>query len=85
MSEGHLCRLFRSVTGMTLTDYLNLYRISVSADLLIQNRYSIIEVAGMTGFNNISYFNKIFRRYMHMTPTQFRRSDHAHPLSFTGR
>ena len=85
MSEGHLCRLFRSVTGMTLTDYLNLYRISVSADLLIQNRYSISEVAGMTGFNNISYFNKIFRRYMHMTPTQFRRSDHAHPLSFTGR
>lgn len=85
MSEGHLCRLFRSVTGMTLTDYLNLYRISVSADLLIQNRYSISEVAGMTGFNNISYFNKIFRRYMHMTPTQFRRSDHAHPLSCTGR
>ena len=63
---------------MTLTDYLNLYRISVSADLLIQNRYRH-EVAGMTGFNNISYFNKIFRRYMHMTPTQFRRSDHAHP------
>ena len=79
ISEGHLCRLFKSVTGMTLTDYLNLYRISVSADLLTRSQYSVSEIAGLTGFNNISYFNKIFRRYMHMTPSQFRRMQSMPP------
>lgn len=74
MSEGYFCRFFKSMTKMSPTDYLNYYRISISTQLLSQHRYSISEIAGMTGFNNISYFNKIFRRYMHMTPSQFLRS-----------
>lgn len=73
MSEGHFCRFFRAMTGTSVTEYLNHYRISVSTQLLFRNDCSIGEIAGMTGFNNISYFNKIFRRYMHMTPSQFRR------------
>jgi len=74
ISKGHLCRLFRSITKMSLVEYMNFYRISKSASLLAETHREISEIAGMTGFNNISYYNKIFRKYMHMTPSQFRRS-----------
>jgi len=72
ISEGHLCRFFKSMTKMSVVEYINYYRISISAELLKDTGRDVGEIAGMTGFNNISYYNKIFRKYMHMTPTQFR-------------
>lgn len=72
VSEGHLCRFFKSMTKMSILEYTNAYRVSVSASLLRETSLDIGTVAGMTGFNNISYFNKIFRRFMHMTPSQYR-------------
>ncbi len=72
ISEGHLCRFFKSMTKMSILEYTNAYRVSVSASLLRETSLGIGTVAGMTGFNNISYFNKIFRRFMHMTPSQYR-------------
>ena len=41
-------------------------------ELLRQTDMEISDIAMRTGFNNISYFNRMFRRYMHMTPTQYR-------------
>ena len=72
VSDGHLCRLFKSVTRMTMTEYLNHYRVSQSASLLAETEHDIGEIAGMVGFNNISYYNKMFRKYMHMTPKEYR-------------
>lgn len=72
ISDGHLCRLFKSVTRMTMTEYLNHYRVSQSTALLSESGMDIGEIAGRVGFNNISYFNKVFRRCMHMTPTEYR-------------
>lgn len=72
ISEGHLCRFFKSMTKMSVTEYINYYRISISAELLRETDRDIGEIAGMTGFNNISYYNKLFRKYMHMTPSKFR-------------
>lgn len=72
VSDGHLCRLFKSVTRMTMTEYLNHYRVSQSVALLGESERGIGEIAGMVGFNNISYYNKIFRKYMHMTPKEYR-------------
>ena len=72
VSEGHLCRLFKTVTKMSVIEYINFYRISISAKLLGETRREIGEVAGMVGFNNISYFNKVFRKYMQITPSEFR-------------
>lgn len=73
LSVGHLCRLFKDVTGQTVVDYLNAYRIRVSARLLTESSLDIGEIAGRAGFNNISYFNRKFRQYMHETPSEFRR------------
>lgn len=62
------------MTHMTPFEYLNYYRINQSAYLLHNSDADISQIAGMTGFNNISYYNRTFQRYMHMTPSQFRKS-----------
>ncbi|BCJ93179.1 AraC family transcriptional regulator [Anaerocolumna cellulosilytica] len=72
LSVGHLCRFFKSMTKMSVVEYINYYRISISAELLKETGRDIGEIAVMTGFNNISYYNKTFRKYMHMTPSKFR-------------
>lgn len=74
LSEGHLCRFFKSMTKMSIVEYINYYRISKSLILLKETEKDVGEIAGMTGFNNISYFNKIFKKYMHMTPSQYRQT-----------
>lgn len=74
LSEGHLSRFFKSMTKMSIVEYSNYYRISKSLMLLKETEKDIGEIAGMTGFNNISYYNKIFKKYMHMTPSQFRQA-----------
>lgn len=81
ISRGHLCRLFKSITKMTVVEYMNYYRISMSVSFLRETEYSISEIAGMSGFANISYFNRVFRSYMHMTPKEFRRLT-ARPSAF---
>lgn len=73
MSTGHLCRMFKSITGHSITEYLNDYRIRMSTCLLREGELDIGEIAMRVGFNNISYYNKRFRQYMHQTPSQYRK------------
>lgn len=73
ISRGHLCRLFKSIAKMTVVEYMNYYRISMSVFYLRETTRGISEIAGMSGFANISYFNRVFRSYMHMTPKEYRR------------
>ena len=74
ISEGYLCRLFRSMTKRSVVEYVTDCRISVSARLLKESDMDIGQIAGRAGFNNISYFNRVFRRYMNMTPKEYRRT-----------
>lgn len=73
ISKGHLCRFFKEITNMSPIDYLNYFRINKSALLLRNTDLAISAVAGQTGFNNISYYNRAFRKYMNMTPREYRK------------
>lgn len=73
MSEGQFCRFFKSQVGMTAIEYLNYYRIGVACDMLKDGILQISEVATECGYNNISYFNRTFRRYMHCTPGEYQK------------
>ena len=75
MSEGQFCRLFKSRVNMTATEYLNQYRVSVACDLLRESSAPVTAVAMDCGYGNISYFNRMFRRYMHCTPREYREAD----------
>ncbi|MDE6064495.1 MAG: AraC family transcriptional regulator, partial [Lachnospiraceae bacterium] len=72
LSRGHICRLFKTMTHMTPFSYLNYYRIQQSVELLEHSDDEISLIATKCGFNNISYYNRTFRKYMHMTPSAFR-------------
>lgn len=65
-------RFFRRMAGTSFIDYLNRWRIQHAATLLRQSKRPIMEVALASGFQNLSLFNRLFRRYQSLTPRQHR-------------
>lgn len=73
VSKSECCRCFKRTLNITPFEYLMQYRISESTKRMYKKpSESISEVAGSVGFNNTSYFNKIFKKIMHCTPTSYR-------------
>lgn len=74
LSEGHYCRSFKAYTGSSPFTYLNKIRIIKSCELLTGTDKKITDIAVLCGFNNISYFNRIFVKFMGMTPSSYRQN-----------
>ena len=74
MSEGQFCRFFKSMTGQTPVDYINSYRVRLAAELLREPEHKISDIAMDVGFGHISYFVRVFRKFMNCTPSEFRRT-----------
>ena len=72
VSEGHLSRLFKEQTGINFLQYLNAWRVNRAIDLLKDPRMNITMVCTRCGFPTPGYFTKVFRRFIGMTPSQFR-------------
>lgn len=73
MSEGQFCRFFKSMTRKTPVDYINSYRVRQAAELLQQSERKISDIAMDVGFDNVSYFIKVFRKAMKCSPSEFRK------------
>lgn len=74
MSPRYFCRYFQSLTQKTPIEYLNYYRIESACEQLLTSEDSITDIAFNCGFNDVSYFIKIFHRYKGVSPRQFRRA-----------
>ena len=74
MSDVSFSRFFRQRTGNTFIDSLTEIRLGHAIRLLIESTNSIAEVAYHCGFNNISNFNRIFKKKKSCTPREFRDS-----------
>ncbi|MDY3920104.1 MAG: AraC family transcriptional regulator [Candidatus Limivivens sp.] len=72
-SESHFMKFFRNHMGMAFTAYLNSYRLTMAARLLLTTDCPVSEIAADTGFDNISYFNRLFRKKYGTTPVQYRK------------
>jgi AraC family transcriptional regulator len=73
MSEPNFYRTFRQTFGMTPVDFINQQRIALASKLLrTTNRY-LADISIDCGFNNLTYFMKLFRREMGMSPAQYRK------------
>lgn len=70
--NSHFCRAFKTLTGKTLSEYINRIRISKAEYLLANSGMNISEVAMNTGFNDINYFSRLFRKYKKVSPTEYR-------------
>ena len=71
MTPKYFCKFFREMTRSSPIEYLNSYRIERACYLLLTTNQSITEVAYNTGFNDLSYFIKLFKRYKGITPKQY--------------
>ena len=71
-SESHFMRFFKQQTNMTFISYLNDYRLAKAAESLSNTRLSILEISGNCGYENLSLFNRQFKRKYQMTPSAFR-------------
>jgi AraC-like DNA-binding protein len=72
MTKNAFCKYFKKRTNKTYVQFLNEFRIEKASRLLQENNdYNISEIAFMTGFRNISNFNRIFKKIRGVSPSQF--------------
>lgn len=72
ISKYYLSRIFKEITGLTITEYINFTRIQHAKKLLEESNLSITKIADIIGFNNISYFQKVFKSFVSTTPLKYR-------------
>lgn len=71
-SNSHFMKFFKQNMHTTFTSYLNHYRLTIAGRLLLTTDDNILVISEKTGFNNLSYFNRLFKQYFHMTPREYR-------------
>ncbi len=75
ISEGHLASLFKQQTGKTFVQALTEHRMTVAATLLRDPRNRVTEVARQCGYRDPTYFSRVFRRTMGMSPREYRQQN----------
>lgn len=76
ISKSECCRCFKRCLRVTPFEYLLKYRIYAAVSMIsnAEKSISISDIAMQTGFNSSSYFNKIFKKYIGCTPSEYKRS-----------
>ena len=72
-SSSHFMKFFKNVMGISFIDYLNDYRLSMASRILIASDDKIIKIASDCGYDNLSYFNRVFKKKYGMTPGEYRK------------
>jgi YesN/AraC family two-component response regulator len=70
--HSYFCRVFKSATGATFTEYLNYVRVCKAEHMLQHSDDSIISISEAVGFSSVSYFNRVFKKYRNCSPRAFR-------------
>ena len=76
MTPAAFSRFFRMRTGKTVSDYMIDIRLGHAARLLVDSSNSVADICYLCGFNNISNFNRIFKKKKGCSPTAFRDNYH---------
>lgn len=82
LHPGYLHRIFKTHTGRTLSDYLNMLRMEKAKMLLGQSDIPIAEIADFVGISSRQYFHLLFKKYANCTPVEYRNSMDRHSWSY---
>ncbi|MNI55836.1 HTH-type transcriptional activator Btr [compost metagenome] len=77
MSSGYLSSYFKGKTGKNIVDYINETRINKATSLLADNNIKILDAAQAVGYQNISSFNRMFKKYTGLTPSEYRKKNNT--------
>lgn len=72
LTKGAFCKFFKNTCGKTFSDYVNELRIAYACNLLLEREKSINTIAFECGFDNLSYFNRVFLAKKGVAPNKFR-------------
>ena len=72
LSRTYLSSVFKKATGVGLFEYVNRYRVEVSKMLLVDTEMNMVEVAGECGFQDQSYFTRVFKKLVGVSPKRYR-------------
>ncbi len=73
LSPSYLSHYFKDKADMTVSHFINLYKTNHAKYLLATTNRSITDIAESLSFSNVSYFNRIFSKIAHQTPSAFRK------------
>ncbi|SCZ78118.1 helix-turn-helix domain-containing protein [Acidaminobacter hydrogenoformans] len=77
MSPSYFCRKFKALYGKNYVKYLNEYRIDRAKSLIAESDLSLSAIAAKVGIHDMSYFSKLFKARVGVTPNQYRRETAA--------
>lgn len=78
MSSYYFCKMFKKVTGINFTDYVARIRIEKSKNLLLNPNLRVSEIAFEVGFQSLTHFNRVFKKILGQSPTEYRAQLLAH-------
>jgi YesN/AraC family two-component response regulator len=71
-STFYFCKMFKKTTGINFTDYLSRVRIEKSKNLLLNPNLRVSEIAFEVGFQSLTHFNRVFKKILGQSPTEYR-------------
>src|SRR3989339_489522 len=71
--KEYFCDIFKRITGKTFTEYVNSLRVEHAVRLLLSTSMKASEIALESGFNDISYFNRVFKEQKGISPQALRK------------
>jgi len=74
MSASHVCTMFKKETGETINSHLTEYRLNKAKQYLRETLFTASEISTKVGYRDSSYFGRIFRKRVGMTPNEYRNS-----------
>lgn len=73
ISVRYLSKLFKKYMGITLSNYINSYRVNRSIELMKDTEHTLTEIALMVGFKDSQHYSKVFTRIVNETPSHYKR------------
>ena len=71
-SAFYFCKIFKKLTGVNFTEYVPRVRIEKAKDLLLNPNLRVSEIAYEVGFRSLTHFNRVFKRILGQSPTEYR-------------
>jgi AraC-like DNA-binding protein/ligand-binding sensor protein len=68
----YFCKLFKKVTGLHFTEFVSRLRVEKSKNLLLNANLRVSEIAYEVGFQSLTHFNRVFKRIVGVSPTEYR-------------
>lgn len=75
VSKNYFCSLFKQETGENFLNFVSRMKIQRAKTLLAKDNRRVYEVCDYLGYSDVTYFTKLFKKYVHMSPNEYKKSE----------